>query len=75
MHNQPIPTGSELADPVDRAAANLGLSRAFIYRELKAGRLTSFTAGSRRLISRRAQAEYVERRERESAPPYRPAAQ
>jgi excisionase family DNA binding protein len=71
MHTRAIPTGAEIADPVDRAAANLGVSRAFLYREMKNGRLASFTAGSRRLISRRAQAEYVARREAESSPPRR----
>jgi hypothetical protein len=74
MNAKSIHTGAELADDVPVAAKNIGISRAVAYREMKAGRLVSFTVGNRRKISRRAQAQYVEWRERESAPPFRPAA-
>jgi len=43
---------SPLADCVEAAAANLGISRAKTFEELAAGRLRSFKVGRRRLISK-----------------------
>lgn len=63
MHEQRTPTGAELADDVATAAANVGISRAFAYRLIKAGELDSFTLGRRRLISRDAQRRFIARRE------------
>jgi hypothetical protein len=60
------PVGSELADDVGRAASNIGISRAFAYREIRDGRLLSFKVGARRLVSRDAQRSYVADREREA---------
>jgi excisionase family DNA binding protein len=66
MHEQRIPTGAELADDVATAARNVGVSRAFAYREIAAGRLRSFKAGKLRRVTRDAQREYVVARERET---------
>ncbi len=56
-----------LAYSVPRAAAALDVSRAQLYVLMRDGALRSFTCGARRLISRDALADYVQRREQAAA--------
>lgn len=44
------PTVPRMAISVDEAAQSSGLSRSFLYGEMKAGRLHYLKAGSRRLV-------------------------
>lgn len=57
--------GEPLADHVPVAAKRIGISRAMAYIEIQAGRLESFTVGTRRNVTRRAQWQYVLDREAE----------
>lgn len=50
---------SPIADPIAVAAKRLSVSRAFLYVEIKAGRLISLKAGARTLISRAEQTRWL----------------
>jgi excisionase family DNA binding protein len=52
-------TTDRLADSVNDAAHRLGVSRAFLYKQIRAGQLASLKAGKRRLITREAQQAYL----------------
>lgn len=56
-----------LAYTIPDVVAVLRQSRAVVYREIKAGRLRSFTVGGRRYVSADAAREYVVARETEAA--------
>ena len=55
----------KLAYGVEEATSALGISRSRIYELIASGDLKSYMEGRRRLISRRALNEYVDRKERE----------
>ena len=52
---------------VDEAARSTGLTRTRLYAAIGAGQLTTFKAGRRRMVSRKALEAYVANLERESA--------
>ena len=60
-------TDAILADPVPDAARNLGISIRKCWSLIAADELCAFKCGRRTLVSRRAQRDYVDRKEREAA--------
>lgn len=55
-----------LANSIERARKELGVSKQKLYDEINQGRLKSFTVGRRRLISTESLKEYIREREAES---------
>lgn len=55
-----------LAVPINAATDILGIGRSMLYKEIAAGRLKTFTVGTRRLISRSALEAWVKEREAEA---------
>lgn len=55
----PLANAPERLLSVDEAGATLGLSRAFVYSELQAGRLRTIKVGRRRLVPAAAIAAYI----------------
>ena len=55
-----------LANDVDTSAELAGISRATLYKEIKAGRLRTFKVGARRLISIDALRDWIRDREAET---------
>lgn len=51
---------------IPEAAIALRLSRAYLYRDIAAGRIRSYCVGRRRYISAEAIREYIEQREAET---------
>jgi excisionase family DNA binding protein len=58
-------TTQKLAYGITEAALLIGKSRSALYEAMGSGAITSYRDGRRRMISARALAEYVERKERE----------
>jgi excisionase family DNA binding protein len=56
----------KLVDSFDEACNNLGISRAKAYREVQAGTLRTYLDGRLRKVTRKAQADYVALKQRQS---------
>lgn len=61
---------TRMAYSIGDAAAVLGISRSYAYSEIASGRLRSFHAGRRHMISSDAIRDYITARERESQGSY-----
>lgn len=58
----------KLSYSVDEAMAALGIGRNAFYKAVSSGELATFSVGKRRLVSRRALEEFVQKREQAASP-------
>ena len=59
-------TNQQLSYTVEDAVQVTGLSRSRLYQAIRAGSLTTWKAGKRRMVSRKALEQFISRLERES---------
>ncbi|THD03729.1 helix-turn-helix domain-containing protein [Rhodanobacter lindaniclasticus] len=64
---QPSNPPQKLAYGITEAALLIGKSRSALYEAMTSGTIASYKDGRRRMISARALAEYVDRKEREGS--------